>query len=669
MDLEENNIPDDLVIEEQRAEGGDGIEESADDGISFADLGLDAKTLAAVERKGFKVPSPIQTLAIPRLLNGDANMIARARTGTGKTAAFGLPIIQRIRDNVGAVRALVLEPTRELAIQTCTEMQSFTEGKAPRACVLYGGASYATQIRDLKRGAEIVVGTPGRVQDHLERGTLDISQIDYFILDEGDEMLDMGFIDDIEAIFEQANPASRILLFSATMPAPILKIAGKFMGDYEIIEEEGVIDEPLLIDQKFWVLRDNEKIDALVRLIDISDDFYGLVFTQTKNDADFVNRLLDERGYQSAALHGDIAQSQREKILARFRSKKTRILVATDVAARGIDITGLSHVVNYSMPFDGATYVHRIGRTGRAGSAGIAVTFVAPNERRKLGFLQRAVKKASKGEMKEEEIPAIAAVLEKKRSRLFTELKEKLGLNAGVLATENAECAADEHADSGIEGAERSESAAVLPKKAPAVFSDMAKELCAYADAEAMLASVLSVVYGEQLDKARYGKIQSGGGAPASDQTRIYVQIGRRDGYNPRSVADFFSDLLHIPERQVDKIDMSANFTIVSLPKEAARRALELANRGGTVPHMHIDTKSADGMGGGRRGRADGFGGGYRDKRRGFESRRFFNGRTDFDGRSERSFRGKRSRPNFHTPTERSGGAALYRKSGKAERF
>lgn len=202
--------------------------------ISFEDLGLDEQTLAAVARKGFVTPSPIQVLAIPRLLNGDANVIARARTGTGKTAAFGLPLVQKLRDGSDHVQALILEPTRELAVQTCTEMQSFTEGKCPRTCVLYGGASMSLQIRELRRGAEIVVGTPGRIQDHIERGTLDISKIDYFILDEGDEMLDMGFIDDIEAIFQKANPSSRILLFSATMPAPILKIAQKFMGEYEI---------------------------------------------------------------------------------------------------------------------------------------------------------------------------------------------------------------------------------------------------------------------------------------------------------------------------------------------------------------------------------------------------------------------------------------------------
>lgn len=258
------------------------------DNVSFEDLGLDEYTLRAVEKKGFVTPSPIQVLAIPRLLNGDNNIIARARTGTGKTAAFGLPIIQNIREKRDGVQALILEPTRELAMQTCSEMQSFSDGGFPRTCVLYGGASYTTQIRELRNGAEIVVGTPGRIKDHLDRKTLDISKIKYFILDEGDEMLDMGFIEDIEEIFSKANPDSRILLFSATMPAPILKIASKFMGEYETVEEEGVIDEPLLIEQKYWFVREGEKTEALVRLIDISPDFYGLVFTQTKNDADNV---------------------------------------------------------------------------------------------------------------------------------------------------------------------------------------------------------------------------------------------------------------------------------------------------------------------------------------------------------------------------------------------
>src|SRR5574344_267838 len=361
-----------------------------EESISFEDLGLDETTLAAVARKGFVTPSPIQVLAIPRLLNGDANVIARARTGTGKTAAFGLPLVQKLREGSDHVQAIILEPTRELAMQTCTEMSSFTTGQHPRTAVVYGGASMGEQIRDLRRGVEIVVGTPGRVQDLIDRGVLKIDKIDFFILDEGDEMLDMGFVDDIEKIFSSANPTCRVLLFSATMPAPILKIASKFMGEYEIVEEEGHEEEPLLIEQKYWIVRQNEKIEALVRLIDISPDFYGLVFVQKKTDADYVSKVLDEKGYQVAALHGDVPQRQREKILARFRAKKTRILVATDVAARGIDIEGLTHVVNYELPFDGPTYVHRIGRTGRAGAAGCAVTFVRPEERRRMEYLRAA---------------------------------------------------------------------------------------------------------------------------------------------------------------------------------------------------------------------------------------------------------------------------------------
>ena len=684
--------------------------------ISFEDLGLDEQTLAAVARKGFITPSPIQVLAIPRLLSGDANVIARARTGTGKTAAFGLPLVQRLRGGSDHVKALILEPTRELAVQTCTEMQSFADGTFPRTCVVYGGASMLSQIRDLKRGVEIVVGTPGRIQDHIERGTLDIGKIDYFILDEGDEMLDMGFIEDIEAIFEKANPASRILLFSATMPAPILKIASQFMGEYEIVEEEGVVDEPLLIEQKFWVLRESEKIDALVRLIDIADDFYGLVFTQTKMDADTVARQLDERGYEVAALHGDVAQSQREKILARFRRKKTRILVATDVAARGIDITGLSHVVNYSLPFDGATYVHRIGRTGRAGAAGTAITFVRPEERkRKLSYMQNAIRKSTKGELKEEAVPTVEEVVAKKRERLFDKLKSDIGLSPrhddenvrtdgeacntekliinnsyeqADISASNAESdmygagdaegqndVSDAAADANEQGDASSNTDTNLQKtaliKADAQFAEMAKELCKDNDAEDVLAAVMSVLYGTSLDVSRYGKIARQKGeagrnrvsfGESGDQVRLYVQMGRRDGYGPREIADYFSDLLHIPGRFVDRIDMAANFTLLSLPVDSAKKALELSKRGGDVPHIHVDSKSVGFEKKSRssfRGDGESFGGKKKSGR--FERS---------GGFGEKKFK-SHGRPNVHTPTERSGSAGLYRRksSGRAERF
>lgn len=676
------------------------------DVVSFEDLGLDEYTLKAVERKGFVTPSPIQLLAIPRLLNGDTNMIARARTGTGKTAAFGLPIIQSIREKSNVVQALILEPTRELAMQTCTEMQSFSTNDIPRTTVLYGGASYATQIRDLKKGCEIVVGTPGRVKDHIEKRTLDLSKIKYFILDEGDEMLDMGFIDDIEEIFTHANPDCRILLFSATMPEPILKIASKFMGEYETIEEEGVIDEPLLIDQKYWVLRESDKLEALVRLIDISPDFYGLVFTQTKMDADRVTRELDLRGYEAAALHGDIMQNQREKVLERFRMKKTRILVATDVAARGIDISGLTHVVNYSLPFDAATYVHRIGRTGRAGAEGIAVTFVRPEERRKLGFMQKAVAKASKGQMKEGTVPAVKEVLSVKEKRVIAELKEKLFVlkNADVLEESSVE---DKNENAPIDLVSETfvENKTDVQNKENTdlqtdeqvlnilnedlinpMFENLAEELSQGLDSKKVLAALLSVFYGEKLSPKHYGKIAAPKSfAQSGDMQRVFVSLGKKDGYRAKEIAEFFSKMLHIPGRMVDDIDVAQQFSLVSLPVVSAKKAIELSKSNKKLPHMHFDIKE-EGRGSRKGGRSNSKNVSLDD----FSKKSNGSGERKRDGRSPKDFgtkkgsekkefvkgREKGNRPNVHTQSERSSSkkgnnasSFLKKSARKPERF
>ena len=694
--------------ESEMAEEQTAIQES--DSVTFEDLGLDEYTLKSVERKGFVTPSPIQVLAIPRLLNGDSNMIARARTGTGKTAAFGLPIIQNIREKSDCVQALILEPTRELAMQTCTEMQSFASNGLPRTTVLYGGASYSTQIKDLKRGCEIVVGTPGRVMDHLDKKTLDISKIKYFILDEGDEMLDMGFIEDIENIFKQANPDSRILLFSATMPAPILKIAADFMGEYEIIEEEKVIDEALLIDQKYWMVKESEKIEALVRLIDMSPDFYGLVFTMTKMDADNVTCQLDMRGYEAAALHGDIMQNQREKVLERFRMKKTRILVATDVAARGIDISGLSHVVNYSLPFDTATYVHRIGRTGRAGTTGIAITFVRPEERRKLGFFVKNVSKATKSELKEGKIPSIHEVLDIKEQRVITELKNKLfeeiaeikeiteteapETTAEVLEVQteiqtvlDTEAVISENKDTSSESTDvtqtqeneaESEETKAAPKlrAIPEKYLELSKKLCENQDATEVLAGVLSIMYGEKLSSKHYGRINTKDSASRGDQTRIFVSLGKKDGYRAKEIADYFSNLLHIPSRMVDDIDVAQQFSLVSLPTASAKKVIEMSKNNRKLPHMHIDAKE-EGRGSRKSGKRSeegakksSFSGEKRER-----SEKSGRGNGSFKGEKTNGGRGKSNRPNVHTPTERSssrktgGAAAFVKKNSKAERF
>ena len=532
--------------------------------ISFRDLGLDESVLNAVAAKGFEEPTPIQVLAIPRLLNGDANVIAKARTGTGKTAAYGLPLVQELREPREKPRALVLVPTRELALQVASEIESFKEGTHPRITTVYGGASIVEQLRNLKRGCEIVVGTPGRVIDHLERGSLNLDGIEYFILDEADEMLNMGFIEDIETIFKKANPDSRVLMFSATMPKQILKIAADFMGEYEIVEEEAS-EEPLpLTEQFFWMVREEDKTEALVRLIDTAENFYGLVFCQTKVDADAVAKELDERHYEAAALHGDIPQGQREKILSRFRAGKTRILVATDVAARGIDIEGITHVVNYSIPYDGPTYTHRIGRTGRAGAKGTAVSFIRPNERRRIDYLRRH----ARGELQEGKIPSIEKVLAQKQERLFSDLRRQLD----TIRTEHT-----------------------VNKP----FIELARELLAgSSDSAEVLAAVLQLHYGSVLSASHYRNIkvprtEDKRGKPVGGNTvRLYIGLGRKDGTSKRSLAQFFSTLLSIPEHAVDRIELFDRFSLADLPADAAHEALRLSKKRANMPHIHIDTKS-----------------------------------------------------------------------------
>ena len=557
--------------------------------ISFRDLGLDESVLNAVAAKGFEEPTPIQVLAIPRLLNGDANVIAKARTGTGKTAAYGLPLVQELREPREKPRALVLVPTRELALQVASEIESFKEGSHPRITTVYGGASIVEQLRNLKRGCEIVVGTPGRVIDHLERGSLNLDSIEYFILDEADEMLNMGFIEDIETIFKKANPDSRVLMFSATMPKQILKIAADFMGEYEIVEEEAS-EEPLpLTEQFFWMVREEDKSEALVRLIDTAENFYGLVFCQTKVDADAVAKELDERHYEAAALHGDIPQGQREKILSRFRAGKTRILVATDVAARGIDIEGITHVVNYSIPYDGPTYTHRIGRTGRAGAKGTAVSFIRPNERRRIDYLRRH----ARGELQEGKIPSIEKVLAQKQERLFSDLRRQLDtVRAGHAVNKPFIELAQELL------AENKASFATAEENAVVSYAENTESSVKHIDSAEVLAAVLQLHYGSVLSASHYRNIKvprtedKRGKFSGGNTIRLYIGLGRKDGTSKRSLAQFFSTLLSIPEHAVDHIELFDRFSLADLPADAAHEALRLSKKKNNMPHIHVDTKS-----------------------------------------------------------------------------
>jgi ATP-dependent RNA helicase DeaD len=347
---------------------------------TFESLGLSDKTLKILERKGFEEPTPIQEKTIPAILEGEKDIVGQAQTGTGKTAAFGLPIIELIPEKSKAVQALVLTPTRELAIQVAEEINSLKGKKKLSIVPIYGGQSIELQLRSLRKGIDIVVGTPGRILDHLRRRTLKLQNISFLVLDEADEMLNMGFLEDVREIMDNTGPEKRTMLFSATMPREILQIAKKYMGEYDVMKVTKGQLTVSLTDQIYFEVSSADRFEALCRIIDIEEEFYGLVFCRTKIDVDTIANRLIERGYDADALHGDMSQGQREKILNKFKKHLLNVLVATDVAARGIDVQDLTHVINYSLPQDPESYVHRIGRTGRAGKEGNAITFITPGQ-------------------------------------------------------------------------------------------------------------------------------------------------------------------------------------------------------------------------------------------------------------------------------------------------
>ncbi|MGP1508618.1 MAG: DEAD/DEAH box helicase [Sphaerochaeta sp.] len=401
----------------------------------FIDLGLSQKSIEAIKAKGFETPTEIQKRCIPVLLSGHGDLIGQAQTGTGKTAAFSLPILEMLdgtpkKERTANPKALVLVPTRELCMQVCDEIQSLALGREVRTTAIYGGASYSVQLKALKTGADVVVGTPGRIQDHLERKTLCLDEIKVCVLDEADEMLDMGFIEDIENILSKAPEDRQMLCFSATMPEPILKLASKFMKDYELIRVQTHAMTSSLTKQIYYEVYENDKFEVLRRTIDMNPNFYGLVFCKTKLQCDEIGQRLITCGYNAEVLHGDLAQVQRELIVHKMREHRISILVATDVAARGIDIPELTHVINYSLPDEPESYIHRVGRTGRAGKEGLAVTFVTPREFNRFAF----IKKIAKTEVEKHHVPGVEEIIAVKKQLLLDDLLKR------IKDAENGEC-------------------------------------------------------------------------------------------------------------------------------------------------------------------------------------------------------------------------------------
>jgi ATP-dependent RNA helicase DeaD len=380
--------------------------ETAPATLTFSELGLGDAVLKALKDVGYEIPSAIQAATIPPLLSG-RDVLGVAQTGTGKTAAFALPILSRLDLSQKSPQALVLAPTRELALQVCEAFERYASHlKGVHVLPVYGGQGYGVQLSALRRGVHVVVGTPGRIMDHLDKGTLDLSQLKYLVLDEADEMLKMGFAEDVETILADTPDDKQIALFSATMPAQIRRISQKYLHDPEEITVKNKTTTSANTTQRYLMVSYPQKVDALTRILEV-ENFEGMiVFVRTKNETETLAEKLRARGYSAAAISGDVAQAQRERTVEQLKNGKLDILVATDVAARGLDVERISHVVNYDIPIDTESYVHRIGRTGRAGRSGAAISFVTPRERRLLG----AIEKATRQPMVEMRMPSVEDV-------------------------------------------------------------------------------------------------------------------------------------------------------------------------------------------------------------------------------------------------------------------
>ena len=388
----------------------------------FSELGLSAPILKAVQEAGYETPSPIQAQSIAPLLEG-RDLLGQAQTGTGKTAAFSLPLLSRIDVKSTMPQMLVLAPTRELAIQVAEAIQSYARHmKGLHVLPIYGGQSMGIQLRQLKRNPQVIVGTPGRILDHIRRGTLKLGELKSLVLDEADEMLRMGFIDDVETILKETPDSRQVALFSATMPSAIHRVATRYLKDPVEIRIKSKTTTMETINQRYWQVTGMHKLDALTRILEVEEFDAMIIFVRTKNSTAELAEKLEARGYSSSPLNGDMNQAAREKAIARMKNGKLDILVATDVAARGLDIERISHVVNYDIPYDTESYVHRIGRTGRAGRKGEAILFVSPREKRMLF----AIEKATRQTIAKMQLPSTEDIADRRVMQFNQQLSETI---------------------------------------------------------------------------------------------------------------------------------------------------------------------------------------------------------------------------------------------------
>ncbi|CAA9543094.1 MAG: DEAD-box ATP-dependent RNA helicase DeaD (CshA) [uncultured Thermomicrobiales bacterium] len=596
----------------------------SDSGTTFADLGLSDLLLQSIAEVGYEVPSPIQEQTIPVLLAG-RDVIAQAQTGSGKTAAFGLPIIETIEPRERGVQTLILCPTRELAIQVSEALHKYGRHKRIETLPIYGGQPYERQLRGLQRGVHIVVGTPGRVMDHMRRGTLRLDSLKFFVLDEADEMLDMGFVDDIEWILQQVPAERQTALFSATMPPRIAELARQYMKDPQRISVRGKEMTVPETHQVYYEVPRARKVDALTRILDAEVPSSAMIFCRTKHGVDELGEALMARGFPVETLHGDLSQSQRDRVMKRFRSGQAEFLIATDVAARGLDVPDVSHVINFDIPESPETYVHRIGRTGRAGKAGTAITLVMPRESRWI----RTIERITKARIEPRRLPSASDVNERRREVLKSLVEDVLK---------------DEESFSGYMQPVRELSEDHDPLDIAAALLKLYATETGRSTTETQSDNDIATFVGAP---------SSDGGRANTNMVRLSINIGRNVQVRPQDIVGAIANEANIPGRAIGAIDIFDTYTYVDVPADAVSRVISVMNnsaiKGRPVTVEATDEPAASGprSGGSGRGPRPGGGGGFRGPRRddrparpgGFRPERSggFGARRDEEGRGRRA--------------------------------
>jgi ATP-dependent RNA helicase DeaD len=575
---------------------------------TFQELGLSKELLQAIEDMGFETPSDVQTKTIPLLLEKETDVVSLAQTGTGKTAAFGFPMLQKIDAKSKITQGLILSPTRELCLQITQELKNYSKYvKGVNIVAIYGGASITDQAKNVKKGAQILVATPGRMQDMIRRRMVDLSRVEYCVLDEADEMLNMGFFEDITAILSNTPDDKSTWLFSATMPKEVATIAKKFMYQPEEITVGTKNAGTKNVKHEYYQVSGRDRYLALKRLADAHPDIFSVVFCRTKRDTQRVAEKLIEDGYNAGALHGDLSQNQRDMVMKSFRNKQIQMLVATDVAARGIDVDNITHVINYQLPDEIETYTHRSGRTGRAGNKGVSMIIVTSSESRKI----RTIEKIIQSKIESKKIPTGIEICETQLYHLAQKIHQTQ-INDEITP--------------------------YLPK-VEEVLNDLSKE--------ELIQRLVSVefarfhnYYKNAKDLNTSGGDRGEGGRDKvkhnkKDSTRFFINLGARDDYNWMHLKDFLKSTLSIDQEDVFHVDVMDSFSFFNTPNSKRDKVLETFTDfqlDGRYINVEVSEKAPRGGGGGR-GKRKNFSGGDGERS---DRRKFNNNEGGFDREKKR---------------------------------